>query len=187
MKRHLIVEGCDATGKDTLIDLIMQHQPFPWTVQVHPRASTSLGGPVSQLSRWVDDDLVDNAWDVTKYWLYNRHPLISEPIYGPHRQVNPGTRPFFNDRIWLGQRRRIMASRSVLVICQPPFNVVSALMDAQGAGAHMPGVYENRRILWDKYAHLVWPGHTIRYDWTSDTFPALVESITKAMESKKNG
>lgn len=165
--RSIIVEGMDGSGKDTLIrDLIptfVDHTP-------HERASTSLGGPVPNLAEWVARDASKMA---NHAWIYNRHPLVSEPIYGPIRPDRP-TEETFTNPAWLSAYRRIVARESVLVICQPPFHIVKATLDHQGAEAHMPGVYDNALTLYTKYSTLVWPGRTIRYNYMADELSSLV-------------
>lgn len=175
--RSIIVEGMDGSGKDTLIrDLVATYPGHT----LHDRASTSLGGPVANLGEWVAKDAVRMI--ETGPWIYNRHPLISEPIYGRVRPNKPTIDPF-NNPAWLSAYRRIVGRESILVICQPPFHVVRATLEAQGPEAHMPGVYENALELYSKYAMLVWPGPTIRYNYTVDSTSTLVDLINRSLES----
>lgn len=182
MRKHLIVEGFDGTGKDTLIEAIRGLFPDH---TLHPRASTSLGGPVSELADWVDDDLAHLDRDDCPAYIYNRHPLISEPIYGPYREINRGVAKRFDDPDWLANRRRIMAANSTLIICEPHFSIVDATLKRQGRQAHMPGVFENRLTLYTAYTRLVWPGLHMRYNWTTAT-PAALARLIK-MENSNNG
>lgn len=177
--KSIIVEGCDGSGKDTLIDKLMS---LPWGYRLHERASTSLGGPVSHLGDWVIRDAP--AMNRRRPYIYNRHPLISEPIYAPVRKVNPGLSGEWTSPEWIAEWRRIVGSQSVLVICQPPFRAVANTVKAQGPEAHMPGVAENIRRIYLSYNRLVWPGTTLRYDYTFDLFPTLVSVLHKLVREK---
>jgi hypothetical protein len=173
--RSIIVEGMDGTGKDTLIGTL--REAFP-DHTLHVRASTSLGGPVNNLSSWVVQDA--QTMDLTGPWIYNRHPLISEPIYGHIRPTKAIVEPF-NNSAWLSAYRRIIARDCVVVICQPPWTTVQQTLIDQGPDAHMPGVFENARELYEMYAALVWPGRAIRYDYTKDKTESLIDSLTRML------
>jgi hypothetical protein len=166
VKRHIIVEGVDGSGKDTLIGQLMD--PLQWRGRsnrfvLHERASTSLGGPVDNLGEWVARDATRMAEIPPS--IYNRHPLISEPIYRTIRPNKPMVPPFDN-AAWVSAYRRIVAREAVLVICQPPLQTVLDTIKRQGRDAHMPGVYENAGQLWTMYSALVWSGTAFRYDYT---------------------
>lgn len=180
--RHLIIEGCDGSGKDTLIDQLTQAMP---ELTQHPRASTSLGGPVASLDEWVERDLWALRMDHTNRWIYNRHPLISEPIYAPVREVNPGLSGKFRDRNWCMMASETLARRSILVLCAPVLSEVSLNLRASIDG-HMPGAVENWRHIYEQYERLVWPGTTIRYDYTRDTVQDLMKIISMIIEGKPN-
>lgn len=173
--RSVIVEGMDASGKDTLISKLTDWLPDH---TLHERASTSLGGPVPNLAQWVENDreFLDSDW------IYNRHPLISEPIYGKYRKGRP-TEDKFTDGVWLAEQRKILAEESVLVVCHIPYYMVRETLRRQGPDAHMPGVYDNQLDLWLAYLELPWPGPIVRYDYTQHTDDATRTLIEYAVES----
>ncbi len=175
-RRHIIVEGMDGSGKDTLIASLMAHysqDPYPFFL--HERASTSLGGPVANLSDWVVKDL--QAMPTHSRSVYNRHPLISEPIYAPRRRVNPGLRGKWQSHAWVNLHRSIASIHAVVIICHPPFSALHANLMRTPQG-HMPGVIENAAELYDEYSKLVWPGATIRYNYRKDTLLDLTKSLS---------
>lgn len=175
-QRSVIVEGMDGSGKDTLIsDVLIPGLPGH---TLHERASTSLGGPVPNLAEWVARDAVKMS--ETGPWIYNRHPVISEPIYGKYRKNKP-TEESFTNAAWLDAYRRIVAAESVLVVCSPPYYRVRETLREQGPDAHMPGVYENQLDLWLGYIELVWPGPIIRYDYTKDTLVNFSNTLARAL------
>lgn len=178
--KSLIIEGCDGSGKDTLIsELLTKFLPGH---RLHERASTSLGGPVSNLADWVMRDAANMTGAFP--WIYNRHPLISEPIYAPIRRVNPGLRDDWTSPEWIAEWRRIVGRKTVLVICQPPYAKVVDTIIRQGPDAHMPGVYGNIRRIYMAYNRLVWPGTTIRYDYTVDKPEHLARTLNQIIMEK---
>jgi GTPase SAR1 family protein len=70
----LIVEGPDGSGKTTLVNRLCEELG----VEVRSRASTSDDGPIDDLWAWVVRDMGTN----TNSGIYDRHPLVSEMIYG---------------------------------------------------------------------------------------------------------
>jgi hypothetical protein len=178
MKRHIIIEGCDGTGKDTLIERLLMTN-FGRQFQVHQRASTSLGGPVASLDEWVEEDTLTLAH--TGPWIYNRHPLISETIYAPYREMNRGLSGQFKNPTWITEHRRYLAQYSVLVILKPPFSRVKQIVESQGVNAHLPGVYTHLESIYNTYATFLWPGTTIRYDRTKNNHTDLFRTIATAL------
>lgn len=74
----LIVEGMDGTGKSTLVKKLHENTGLP----VHTRAvADQTGDPVDDLFQWAFDDVT--TWDAQPLSIYDRHPLVSEYIYGP--------------------------------------------------------------------------------------------------------
>lgn len=181
MRKHIIIEGIDGSGKDTLIDQLVPLFPYH---KLHPRASTSLGGPVPSLDQWTTDDVLSMFRQSPS--IYNRHPLISEPIYAPLRQVNPGLVAPWDDSSWVDTYRRTAALHCVLVICDPAYRTVRENLEASGPDSHMPGVYENQKELYDRYRSLVWSGPTIRYDYTLNTAEALATVIRGSYDWDKD-
>lgn len=181
--RHLIIEGMDGSGKDTLIQDLMAFGLGDVPLRLHPRASTSLGGPVDDLGQWVENDLdyLENETFDFRH-VYNRHPLISEPIYGEIRHRKPTIIPFGNPGWWTAQANR-MAAQSLVVFVHPPFTIIDAVLREQGADAHMPGVYKHRLSLYSYYATFNWPGNSIRYDRTRQPVADLVNTIKLKLEN----
>lgn len=170
--RHIIVEGPDGSGKDGLIKRFASHFP---THRVHERASTSIGGPVADLETWLEDDM--DTIDRDGPWIYNRHPLISEPIYAPiARGVEP--QGLYAEPDWVAYNLAQMAEHAVMVWCLPPWNVVRHNV-LSGDVAHMPGVAAHIRTLYDAYRRggWVWPGKAFYWDYTCTPIEELVFDI----------
>lgn len=176
MKRHVIVEGPDGSGKDTLIQELLVALP---NYVLHERASTSIGGPVKNLAEWVSNDV--NTMEDQPRSIYNRHPLVSEKIYARYRQP-PGHREVeWQYPTWVDAMKNYASNHCVLVMCQPPLAIVEAVIRTQGADAHMPGVAENIRQIYADYVTYFWPGYVIYYDWTQGNVRDLVAHIEKAI------
>lgn len=191
MRKHIIVEGCDGTGKDTLIDRLKGNPAFATPLDVHERASTSIGGPIPDLSGWVERvnyrlriwaSPGPNPYVVTPRYIFNRHPLVSEYIYADKRFVRRGLSGRFRDSKWRAEQSRILSDHTILIVCQPPWSTVKRNL-MQTPDSHMPGVVVNAADIYDEYTKLVWPGITLRYDYTRDSLDDLIELIKKVDNS----
>ena len=158
----IILEGPDGAGKTTLLDDLLRRFP---ELEKGPRASDSIAGPVADLSGYVDTTLA--------YWLstpkpacliYDRFPLISEPIYGP---ITRDKLPIEFTRKWMASRMRHFKALSLVVFVQPPLKLVrEALKVVPG---QMVGVAEHINGIWHAYNALAASysgGNAITYDRT---------------------
>lgn len=174
--RHIIVEGPDGSGKDGLIERFASHFP---THRVHERASTSVGGPVPNLMEWITSDFLTIREGGP--WIYNRHPLISEPIYAP---IARGVKPqgLFDDPDWVASKLSLMAEHAVMVWCLPPWSHVRHNV-LSGDVAHMSGVATHIRSIYTAYRRggWVWPGKAFYWDYTTTSINHLVFDIRGVM------
>lgn len=171
--RHVIVEGPDGAGKTTFIDNLAQRRP---ELAIHKRASTSLGGPVADLAQWVVRDV--NTMPAQVKSIYDRHPIISEPIYANIRTVNPGLRGVWTTKAFAPQMKMRMSSWALLVVCLPPLAIVTNNIRQS---EQLAGVDENIGTLWHAYSMLSWPGVQIRYDYTTSSLDRVVNTIGKVL------
>jgi hypothetical protein len=179
-RRHVIIEGMDGSGKDTLIADLLELMP---EFVVHERASTSLGGPVSNLAEWVVKDTLAME-DTLPPSLYNRHPIISEPIYAPVREVNPGLRGVWGSRPWVQTYKSVIGLHAVLVVCSPPFSTIQSNLLRTRDG-HMPGVIENMTYLHTQYSTVMWPGVLIRYNYRNDRPRNLARTLRMNLKASQ--
>lgn len=184
----LIIEGPDASGKGTLIEHIQKQWP-EWLTE--DRAADSLTGPRGYL-----DDYVDQAERSMNHrlipHLFDRHPLISEPIYGPTIRgcmdsKNPNTR--FNDINWLQNRLDFIRDNCLVVFCLPPLeNLLNNLETT--SPTHMPGVINNAtRLYWQYHALAAgWARNSYIYDYTREcSKDIVVDLINLQIGRLKNG
>lgn len=155
----IIVEGCDGAGKTSLIRDILNYFP---NLMLGPRASDSIGGVSHHtkpegLSRWVDAEMA--KWIEPGYGprIYDRHPLISEPIYGSivRQQLSPQfTAPWFRTRL------NTLRKSCLVIFVDPGWDTVASRLSRE-QDDQMPGVKENAKALWLAYRTLglSWQGH----------------------------
>lgn len=173
MLRHIIVEGPDGSGKTTLIDKLSSALRMP----LHKRASDSIKGPeLSTLDVWVNTDV--NLMHRAAPSIYDRHPLVSEPIYGPVcRGKVPG---MFNQDWWVKTMTTRTAHYALLVMCLPPLDVCQ---EGMSSGPQMAGVEANYVNLYHSYQRAVWPGVQVRYDRTRSDIMSILPAIRKVIGS----
>jgi len=139
----IIVEGFDNCGKTTLIKQLMEKFPEDLRMIKPP-------GPFSSrevLLDWLNPSLesLKNPDPQDKITIFDRYPLISEPIYGP------GVRGFSmitEEEILKGLGTLMGSTQPVLLIlCCPPSTTVFNF----GEREQMEGVIEKSHKLLDRY------------------------------------
>lgn len=138
----IIVEGPDGGGKTTLLRNLMQQFP---SIPLHERASRSgsEGGPVDHLYDWAHTDVM--SWNAQPLSFYDRHPLISEYIYGPVIRQSIDAK-FLDTNL-----RRLLMRRALVIVCLPPLDAVRRSVSAE---RDMPGVRTHIDTIWELYASL---------------------------------
>ena len=163
----IVIEGPDGAGKTTLLKQLAEHYPISLTV--HERASEGVKGPVDDLYQWAHDDLY--SWPIQSLSLYDRHPLVSEYIYGP---VIRGS---IDMRFHGTHLRRLYARRALTIVCLPPLDAVRRAVSDE---RDMPGVTTHIDTIWTLYASLraTWPCATglLYYDWTTSSDLSSVQA-----------
>lgn len=156
----VIVEGPDGSGKTTLIQLLLAQPDLE--LELMPRSSSSTGGPVKDLAKWVEHDL--GRFGPSYRALYDRYPLISELIYGPLlRGYLPDK---FTNPHWMQQQWRKLCSNPVLIIyCLPPLARVREAILSDPAN-QLEGVAQRiETMYWLYYAAMVKSPTTITWVW----------------------
>jgi hypothetical protein len=159
--RHIIVDGPDGAGKTDLIRDLSNHLGLP----VHPRFVQSRTQPPDDLDQRVMDDLATPAFsDGYHTWIYDRHPLISEPIYG--LVVRGELLGRFQYPSWLDRMRATLADRCIVVWCLPPYaEVVSNVNPERDRADVVPKIYD----IYQAYqrSHKMWTGPFLVHDYTT--------------------
>lgn len=168
MEQVILIEGPDGSGKTTLLKRLADFYP---SIAIHARASEGVNGPVKDLYEWAHDDVW--SWGQQPLSFYDRHPLISEYIYGP---IIRGT---MDARFHTTPLVRRVAHRALVIVCLPPLGVVRRSVSAS---RDMPGVTTHIDAIWHLYASLraTWPSSTglLYYDWTASRAPSRHNDIS---------
>jgi len=172
--RHVVIEGPDGSGKSTLVKWLSPVLDVP----VARRISDSIKGVQGKnLARYVDDDMMkwsNNASDNPKLHapqfgtalgsrIYDRYPLISEPIYGLH--VRKGTQPEFATTWYREAWAKFLELDPLVIWCLPPYDEVAKHVHPS---RDMDGVWRNISQLYAAYRieALKFPGRSFIYDHT---------------------
>lgn len=152
----IVVEGPDGAGKSTLVRKLMTEFNLP----MHERASEGVAGPVSDLFGWAHRDVVSMADQEIS--VYDRHPLISEYVYGP---ICRSTLPPGFTTSTAHALVRMMAMHALVVLCRPPSERLKASVAPE---RDMPGVTEHIERIASAYdaLRIFWPGQILSYDYT---------------------
>jgi hypothetical protein len=180
--RHVIVEGPDGSGKSGMVERLARDLP----ATVHPRASTSRGGPISDITSWHLIDL-EQLEDGRPYgpWVYDRHPLISERRYAQNvRGCSP--QGMYANSMWVTEQLKLLAQHAVMVWCLPPRSHVLGNVN-RNSGEQMPGVVNGIINLYRVYARGTqdWPGYAVHWDYTVDheRYPVWLANLKNVMRN----
>lgn len=175
--RHVVIEGPDGAGKSTLVKWLAPILDVP----VARRISDSITGVRGKnLARYVDGDMgqwanyasADPVINRSAYSdmrtptpsrLYDRYPLISEPIYGLH--VRKSVQPEFATQWYREAWSTFLAFDPLVIWCLPPYDEVCRHVHP---GRDMDGVYRNISQLYAAYRieALKFPGRSFVYNYT---------------------
>jgi energy-coupling factor transporter ATP-binding protein EcfA2 len=189
--RHVVIEGPDGAGKSTLVKYLAPILDVP----VARRISDSIKGVQGKnLARYVDGDMgqwTNNAsadeslHDVAFHQLptpsriYDRYPLISEPIYGLH--VRKGMQPEFGTQWYRDKWAKFLAYDPLVIWCLPPYDEVAKHVHPS---RDMDGVWRNISQLYQAYRieALKFPGRSFIYNHTIHKPGQVVDLASRHFE-----
>jgi hypothetical protein len=130
------------------------------------------------LVQWVEDNLAEGLQPM----IFDRHRLISEPIYGPvlREQMQPG----FDDMEWLyAKQQEFREMQPFVIFCLPPFDAVWSNIEHDDDNKV---VREHIRTIYWLYFHAAstWEAHSSVWDYTNDTYEYLVNEVDGWMSAK---
>jgi hypothetical protein len=177
--RDVIVEGPDGGGKTTLVTFLHKTLGLP----VQPRSSTSTGGPIANLADWVKEQAIWPKGSIPHSRLYDRHPIISEPIYG--RYVRPGSQvqhPFDSARYQRDVREHLYR-HAVVVWALPDLATVRNNVRDNRAD-QMAGVVANIDRVHQAYmtAYFRWRGDKRRYEYHTHDRDRLANDLLEMIK-----
>lgn len=178
----IIVEGPDGGGKTTLINnTLVERTGLP----VAPRVVSKDAEAMTDLVKWTEENVRQGWQDV----IYDRHRLISEPIYGPILRERFEQR--FDNPEWLHEMFFELYHRvqPLIIYCLPPFSVVwknvrnddenKVVQDKQNIRA-IYGAYLNRAML-----EGVLYKDAFIYDYTDTQAAKYLQNYLVSMVDKK--
>lgn len=177
----LIVEGPDGSGKTTLVQHLAQKFDLPVAERV---VGTDTKPIIPNLQQWVDKNLRRGS----QRMIFDRHRLISEPIYSPCMGRSPAGG--FDDIFWMtGAMLKFGRIAPFIIYCLPPYEMVQK---------NLKNDPENIEIL--EYTHLIYPayvakaatdiarGHAMMYDYTADHAEDRVDMmVDRWLKTRKFG
>lgn len=166
---HIILEGPDGGGKSTLASILSG----TLGMGIHPRASKSESGPVSNLAGWVEDvdsTLQEGPYHVLpvqrrQFYMFDRHPLISEFIYS--QSLGRAMPEMFQVPWWVKRYTQTLYNNAMVIFCLPSLTDVRENVSRPG-NVQMPGVVDHISEIYQRYHRTWndWGGPCIRYDYT---------------------
>lgn len=170
----IIVEGPDGAGKTTFVTRLSESLKLP----VAPKVVDSDTNAMVDLVKWVEINLSDGLKPV----IFDRHRLISEPIYGPLLRAE-GMHPGFNNLHWLRERQgELRRMKPLTIFCLPPLEVVQGNVDGDSDNKVIyPYIKE---IYWLYFNQAARTPHALVWDYTRDSFEGFAR-ITQQWLQKK--
>jgi hypothetical protein len=172
----IVVEGPDGAGKTTLIETLSDLLDLP----VAPRVVSKDAEAMVNLVHWTERNVTEGFQPI----IYDRHRLISEPIYGPILREYP--EPGFDDPMWLYEMNTKFYNfcTPVIIYCLPPVVAVINNIESDPDNRVVKSSIERIYALYANKAatELVHrPLHTFWYDYTS---AAYRDDIIRAIEKR---
>lgn len=180
----VIIEGPDGGGKTTLKDKLLTDIPHLHQV---PRHSESLQGPVEDMKKRVEYELWDDEGQICKHCLFDRHALISEPIYGPtcRGKVFDG---MANEDWFITSWSLLTTLKPIIIFCLPNLATVRYNI-VRNPKEQMAGVIGNIEAIYYGYLFLYYrliaEGHrAYKWDYTDIAAPQRYSLMKMAIEDK---
>lgn len=171
----IIVEGPDGAGKTTLIKELVERTGL----EVAPRVVSKDAEAMTDLVKWTEENVAAGF----QMKIFDRHRLISEPIYGPI--LRSETQPGFSDPQWFySLLHQFYDLEPIVIYCLPPFEVVWKNIENDRDNkvvARAPIM----RAIWGAYYNKAMTEHVLNkstwiYDYTDENIgEVIVDYLTQ--------
>lgn len=167
----IVVEGPDGAGKTHLVNRLSADLGLTPEARIVDKDTNAMG----DLKTWVEKDL--QSWPRTA--LYDRHRMISEPIYGPVLRDAPN--PGFENIPWVGAKlMRFRRLEPTMIFCLPPLKDV--MINVMTGADNLVVADKIVEIYWLYSMEAArWPNAYI-WDYTTDTdeyYRGMLNSIRR--------
>lgn len=158
----IVVEGPDGAGKTTLINTLREATGL----EVAPRVVSKDTEAMVDLVKWTEEN-VRKGW---QNLIFDRHRLISEPIYGPQLRATPAKG--FDSLEWFyEQMSRFYEAEPITIYCLPPFEQVWANILADDDNSFFHGNRQGMQAIYGAYVNkytteALFKSDTFLYDYT---------------------
>lgn len=177
----ILLEGPDGAGKTTLRDRLKKDLHLP----LGPRACTSTGGPVDDLLAWAYRDIQSWGRDSQFIKLYDRHPMVSEYVYGP--LIRGKKAPGFDTGTAHGLHQ-FLVRNTFTIFCLPPLSQVRFNVYAEDGRHQMSGVPAKIEKIYFSYQDMakVWPSPHFVWDYTKPDREMQYHSLVTLLQDYMN-
>jgi GTPase SAR1 family protein len=175
----VIVEGPDGAGKTTLIRELAHSLSLP----IAPRVVSQGAEAMVDLKHWVETNLAMGFQET----LFDRHRLISEPIYGTLLRWDE-QEPGFNDLTWLtGAQFQLRKIQPTIIACLPSLDTCLDNYVQEENNARLFDEKTYKQLYW-MYFHWVSnnPGVFV-YDYRYDNDRMVKDYIRATLRGRKDG
>lgn len=157
----VVVEGPDGSGKTNLIRNLRKEakEHYLCLARMNPPTHVS---EITRIVHWVE-----KVFFLTPNLVLDRHPLISEPIYGPLLRGENLLEGHWNtDDI----RQHFATVISRVIYCRPPTSVIYRELQKD---EQLKGVAEKIEEITHQYDCVMkllnhWGVRVVKYDWTAE-------------------